>query len=57
MWYAKMYFSEKKEFFQYDSAGIQGGAFDLSRASLFREPALFFRAGLRCADTGSSNDC
>lgn len=24
MWYAKMYFSEKKEFFQYDSAGIQG---------------------------------
>lgn len=24
MWYAKMYFSEKKEFFQYDPAGIQG---------------------------------
>ena len=24
MWYAKMYFSEKKECFQYDPAGIQG---------------------------------
>ena len=24
MWYAKMYFSGKKEFFQYDAAGIQG---------------------------------
>ena len=24
MWYAKMYFSEKKERFQYDPAGIQG---------------------------------
>ena len=24
MWYAKMYFSEKKEFFQYDASGTQG---------------------------------
>ena len=24
MWYAKMYFSEKKEVFQFDSHGIQG---------------------------------
>ena len=24
MWYAKMYFSGKKEVFQYDAAGIQG---------------------------------
>ena len=24
MWYAKMYFSEKKEVFQFDSHGVQG---------------------------------
>ena len=24
MWYAKMYFSEKKEVFQFDSYGVQG---------------------------------
>lgn len=24
MWYAKMYFSEKREFFQYDASGMQG---------------------------------
>ena len=24
MWYAKMYFSEKREFFQYDASGTQG---------------------------------
>ena len=24
MWYGKMYFSEKREFFQYDAAGTQG---------------------------------
>ena len=31
MWYAKMYFSEKREFFQYDASGMQGVP------SIFRE--------------------
>ena len=41
MWYAKMYFSEKKEFFQYDAAGMQGLP-SVSRELPFLESLLSF---------------
>ena len=41
MWYAKMYFSEKKEIFQYDAAGIQGVP-SVSRELPFLESLLTF---------------
>ena len=41
MWYAKMYFSEKKEFFQYDAAGTQGAP-SVSRELPFLESLLSF---------------
>lgn len=41
MWYAKMYFSEKREFFQYDAAGTQGVP-NVSREFPFLESLLSF---------------
>ena len=41
MWYAKMYFSEKREFFQYDAAGTQGAP-SVSRELPFLESLLSF---------------
>lgn len=41
MWYAKMYFSEKREFFQYDAAGMQGLP-SVSRELPFLESLLSF---------------
>ena len=41
MWYAKMYFSEKREFFQYDAAGTQGLP-SVSRELPFLESLLSF---------------
>lgn len=41
MWYAKMYFSEKREFFQYDAAGTQGLP-SVSREFPFLESLLSF---------------
>lgn len=41
MWYAKMYFSEKKEFFQYDASGTQGVPL-ISRELPFLESLLSF---------------
>lgn len=41
MWYAKMYFLEKREFFQYDAAGTQGVP-SVSRELLFLESLLSF---------------
>ena len=41
MWYAKMYFSEKREFFQYDTAGTQGTP-SVSRELPFLERLLSF---------------
>ena len=41
MWYAKMYFSEKREFFQYDATGTQGVP-NVSRELPFLESLLSF---------------
>jgi len=41
MWYVKMYFSEKREFFQYDAAGTQGLP-SVSRELPFLESLLSF---------------
>ena len=41
MWYVKMYFSEKREFFQYDAAGTQGAP-SVSRELPFLESLLSF---------------
>ena len=41
MWYAKMYFSEKREFFQYDAAGTKGAP-SVSRELPFLESLLSF---------------
>ena len=42
MWYAKMYFSEKQECFQYDAAGIQGAP-SVHRELPFLESLLTFQ--------------
>ena len=44
MWYAKMYFSEKREFFQYDAAGMQGLP-SVSRELPFLESLLSLEPG------------
>lgn len=41
MWYAKMYFSEKREFFQYDAFGTQGAP-SVCREFPFLESLLTF---------------
>lgn len=41
MWYAKMYFSEKREFFQYDASGTQGAP-SVCRELPFLESLLTF---------------
>lgn len=41
MWYAKMFFSEKKECFQYDAAGVQGAP-SVAREQPFLESLLSF---------------
>lgn len=42
MWYAKMYFSEGREIFQYDSLGMQGVP-DAQRELPFLESLLSFQ--------------
>ena len=42
MWYVKMYFSEKREYFQYDAAGIQGAP-SVRREFPFLESLLTFQ--------------
>ena len=42
MWYAKMYFSENREIFQYDSLGMQGVP-DVQRELPFLESFSPFR--------------
>ena len=41
MWYAKLYFSEKREFFQYDASGTQGAP-SVCREFPFLESLLSF---------------
>ena len=41
MWYAKMYFSEGREIFQYDSLGMQGVP-DVQKEFPFLESLLAF---------------
>ena len=48
MWYAKMYFSEGREIFQYDSLGMQGVP-DVQRELPFLESLLSFQE-LDCAE-------
>ena len=43
MWYAKMYFSEGREIFQYDSLGMQGVP-DVQKEFPFLESLLAFQA-------------
>ena len=42
MWYAKMYFSESREIFQYDSLGTQGVS-DVQKEFPFLESLLAFQ--------------
>ena len=48
MWYAKMYFSEGREIFQYDSLGMQGVP-DVQKEFPFLESLLSFQE-LDCAE-------
>ena len=48
MWYAKMYFSEGREIFQYDSLGMQGVP-DVQKEFPFLESLLAFQE-LDCAE-------
>ena len=48
MWYAKMYFSEGREIFQYDSLGTQGVP-DVQKEFPFLESLLTFQE-LDCAE-------
>ena len=48
MWYAKMYFSEGREIFQYDSLGTQGVP-DIQKEFPFLESLLSFQE-LDCAE-------
>ena len=48
MWYAKMYFSEDREIFQYDSLGTQGVP-DVQKEFPFLESLLSFQE-LDCAE-------
>ena len=48
MWYAKMYFSEGREIFQYDSLGTQGVP-DVQKEFPFLESLLSFQE-LDCAE-------
>ena len=48
MWYAKMYFSENREIFQYDSLGTQGVP-DVQKEFPFLESLLSFQE-LDCAE-------
>ena len=46
MWYAKMYFSEKKEVFQFDSHGVQGVPSTYKETPVPGEPVVFSGDGL-----------
>ncbi len=54
MWYAKMYFSEKKEVFQFDSHGIQGVPLTYKELPFLESLLSFSGDGLRGADSGGS---
>ena len=47
MWYAKMYFSEKKEVFQFDSYGVQGVPSTCGSSRSWRACFLFWRWTVR----------
>lgn len=55
MWYAKMYFSEGREIFQYDSLGMQGVP-DVQRELPFLESLLSFQE-LDCAEVTPLLQC
>lgn len=55
MWYAKMYFSENREIFQYDSLGMQGVP-DVQRELPFLESLLSFQE-LDCAEVTPLLQC
>ena len=55
MWYAKMYFSESREIFQYDSLGMQGVP-DVQRELPFLESLLSFQE-LDCAEVTPLLQC
>ena len=55
MWYAKMYFSEGREIFQYDSLGMQGVP-DAQRELPFLESLLSFQE-LDCAEVTPLLQC
>ena len=50
MWYAKMYFSEGREIFQYDSLGTQGVP-DVQKEFPFLESLLSFQESQRMTGT------